>query len=100
MENRARATYKWPESDVEFVKKVVISGGDGVANKALSWRQAHLRSYTFSREEDNHHNPNCCMKLKGLSKLRKKSSDKKKTKLANSVARRMLSCIFSLDCQD
>ncbi|GER34427.1 30S ribosomal protein S19, partial [Striga asiatica] len=83
MENWPRATYnnlyKWPESDVEFMKKVIISGGYGVANKAFSCRQACLRSYTFSREEDNdNHNHHCCTKLKRLSKLKKKRSDRRR----------------------
>ncbi|CAH8379360.1 unnamed protein product [Eruca vesicaria subsp. sativa] len=46
--------YKWPESDAEFVRSVRRGGGVPTARvvDSISCRQMYLRSYTFSREED------------------------------------------------
>ncbi|OIT21831.1 hypothetical protein A4A49_63404, partial [Nicotiana attenuata] len=53
--------YKWPESDVEFIKTVIsrinhnsnieCSQPKPMVLDNLSYRQLYLRSYTFSREE-------------------------------------------------
>ncbi|KAK4358806.1 hypothetical protein RND71_021035 [Anisodus tanguticus] len=59
--------YKWPESDAEFIRSVssknneYVHGhghgrGQGSGPKvvdSISCRQLYLRSYTFSREEEN-----------------------------------------------
>ena len=49
--------YKWPESDVEFVKRVNSNncGGpyvQGGFDDSLSCRQVYLRSYKFSRKKE------------------------------------------------
>lgn len=46
--------YKWPESDAEFVRSVRRGGGVPEARvvDSISSRQMYLRSYTFSREDD------------------------------------------------
>ncbi|KAL1200089.1 hypothetical protein V5N11_031819 [Cardamine amara subsp. amara] len=46
--------YKWPESDAEFVRSVRRGGGVPAARvvDSISCRQMYLRSYTFSREDD------------------------------------------------
>ncbi|RID43026.1 hypothetical protein BRARA_J02864 [Brassica rapa] len=47
--------YKWPESDAEFVRSVRRGGGVPTARvvDSISCRQMYLRSYTFSREDDD-----------------------------------------------
>ncbi|RYR51007.1 hypothetical protein Ahy_A06g026070 isoform A [Arachis hypogaea] len=52
--------YKWPESDAEFVRSVSSNGRKGEVRHghprvvdSISCRQIYLRSYKFSREEDN-----------------------------------------------
>ncbi|MED6211653.1 hypothetical protein PIB30_075836 [Stylosanthes scabra] len=63
--------YKWPESDAEFVRSVSSNGRKAAASSSslssspqaryghprvvdsISCRQIYLRSYKFSREEDN-----------------------------------------------
>ncbi|KAH7553448.1 hypothetical protein ACOSP7_029835 [Xanthoceras sorbifolium] len=62
--------YKWPESDAEFVRSVTSRGDANVVRRgvggglnghhghprvvdSISCRQMYLRSYTFSREEEN-----------------------------------------------
>uniref|UniRef100_A0A1J3EX10 Uncharacterized protein n=2 Tax=Noccaea caerulescens TaxID=107243 RepID=A0A1J3EX10_NOCCA len=47
--------YKWPESDAEFVRSVRRGGGVPAARvvDSISCRQMYLRSYTFSREDDD-----------------------------------------------
>ncbi|ESQ40174.1 hypothetical protein EUTSA_v10014890mg [Eutrema salsugineum] len=47
--------YKWPESDAEFVRSVGRGGGVPTARvvDSISCRQMYLRSYTFSREDDD-----------------------------------------------
>nr|XP_009768754.1 PREDICTED: uncharacterized protein LOC104219729 [Nicotiana sylvestris] len=57
--------YKWPESDVEFIRSVSSkmqgknnNNGHGHGHHpkvvdSISCRQLYLRSYTFSREEEN-----------------------------------------------
>ncbi|KAG2335017.1 hypothetical protein Bca52824_006197 [Brassica carinata] len=47
--------YKWPESDVEFVRSVRRGGGVPAARvvDSIFCRQRYLRSYTFSREDDD-----------------------------------------------
>ncbi|VVB12976.1 unnamed protein product [Arabis nemorensis] len=47
--------YKWPESDAEFVRSVRRGGGAPAARvvDSISCRQMYLRSYTFSREDDD-----------------------------------------------
>ncbi|CAA7021195.1 unnamed protein product [Microthlaspi erraticum] len=48
--------YKWPESDAEFVRSSVRRGGGVPAVRvvdSISCRQMYLRSYTFSREDDD-----------------------------------------------
>ncbi|GAA0169380.1 hypothetical protein LIER_23883 [Lithospermum erythrorhizon] len=55
--------YKWPESDAEFIRSMSSSmrkGSDHGLPRArvvdsISCRQMYLRSYTFSREEEDHH---------------------------------------------
>ncbi|XP_010558305.1 PREDICTED: uncharacterized protein LOC104826999 [Tarenaya hassleriana] len=52
--------YKWPESDAEFVRSVRRGGGAPAARvvDSISCRQMYLRSYTFSREDDDKKNKN------------------------------------------
>ncbi|KFK24721.1 hypothetical protein AALP_AA8G016000 [Arabis alpina] len=47
--------YKWPESDAEFVRSVRRGGGAPAARvvDSISCRQMYLRSYTFSRDDDD-----------------------------------------------
>ncbi|KAF2613109.1 hypothetical protein F2Q70_00007045 [Brassica cretica] len=47
--------YKLPESDAEFVRSVRRGGGVPAARvvDSISCRQMYLRSYTFSREDDD-----------------------------------------------
>ncbi|KAL3530677.1 hypothetical protein ACH5RR_009999 [Cinchona calisaya] len=61
--------YKWPESDVEFIRSLSSNersrngsrGGGGVGHHyhhpkvvdSISCRQLYLRSYTFSRDDDD-----------------------------------------------
>lgn len=49
--------YKWPESDAEFVRSrsrgMHVHGHHPRVVDSISCRQMYLRSYTFSREEDN-----------------------------------------------
>ncbi|KAK7336999.1 hypothetical protein VNO77_17555 [Canavalia gladiata] len=52
--------YKWPESDAEFVRSVSCNREKGSQMyghprvvDSISCRQMYLRSYTFSREEEN-----------------------------------------------
>ncbi|CAF2118224.1 hypothetical protein HID58_008141 [Brassica napus] len=47
--------YKWPESDAEFVRSVRRGGGVPAARvvDSISCRQMYLRSYTFSREDED-----------------------------------------------
>ncbi|KAK8561833.1 hypothetical protein V6N13_149016 [Hibiscus sabdariffa] len=50
-----RATYKWPESDAEFVRsrssRAAVHGGYARVVDGVSCRQMYLRSYRFSRRE-------------------------------------------------
>ncbi|KAJ1378275.1 hypothetical protein SESBI_48011 [Sesbania bispinosa] len=41
--------YKWPESDVEFVK--TVNSNNSAVPDSLSCRQMYLRSYKFSRKK-------------------------------------------------
>ncbi|XP_016491032.1 uncharacterized protein LOC107810737 [Nicotiana tabacum] len=76
--------YKWPESDAEFIRSVSSkmqgknnNNGHGHGHHpkvvdSISCRQLYLRSYTFSREEENVNDEKKAVKCYG----------KRKTKLA------------------
>ena len=80
--------YKWPESDAEFVRSVSSNGRKGSSQMhghprvvdSISCRQIYLRSYKFSREEDNV--PEKTQKCFGrVKKVKKEHADgKNKTK--------------------
>ncbi|KAK6943726.1 hypothetical protein RJ641_024828 [Dillenia turbinata] len=62
--------YKWPESDVEFVKSVGKTaaatagwcrGGHNRVVDSISCRQMYLRSYTFSKKESVHVRTRKCL---------------------------------------
>ncbi|KAG5602909.1 hypothetical protein H5410_034279 [Solanum commersonii] len=71
--------YKWPESDVEFIKSVssrMNSNNNNAKPKvvdSISCRQLYLRSYTFSREEERV-NDTASMRCYGRKKKSRKSS--------------------------
>ncbi|XP_030452316.1 uncharacterized protein LOC115674124 [Syzygium oleosum] len=70
--------YKWPESDAEFVRSVTAQGGDQHRYRAkvvdsISCRQIYLRSYPFSKEEDQ------VSKTKCFGRERKRRDSKKET---------------------
>ncbi|KAG5072562.1 hypothetical protein AAZX31_03G156400 [Glycine max] len=122
--------YKWPESDAEFVRSrscnrekgsQILYGHPRVVD-SISCRQMFLRSYTFSREEENEHEKT--HKCFGRAKMKKKKdigsetlkpNDKaKKTKCClvwskakevscsalSGILRRVLSCSASVDVVD
>ncbi|CAL9247447.1 unnamed protein product [Arabidopsis halleri] len=47
--------HKWPMAEVEFVRSISHGGSQGrtTAVESLSCRQMYLRSYTFSKKEEN-----------------------------------------------
>ncbi|VVB13195.1 unnamed protein product [Arabis nemorensis] len=46
--------YKWPVAEVEFVRSISNGGSQRSAMvNSISCRQIYLRSYTFSRKEEN-----------------------------------------------
>ncbi|KAH0663327.1 hypothetical protein KY284_028258 [Solanum tuberosum] len=76
--------YKWPESDVEFIKSVSSRMNSNNNNNnniyakpnvvdSISCRQLYLRSYTFSREEERV-NDTASMRCYGRKKKSRKSS--------------------------
>ncbi|XP_059311449.1 uncharacterized protein LOC132600848 [Lycium barbarum] len=83
--------YKWPESDAEFIRSVSSKNnghgrgrghGQGSGPKvvdSISCRQLYLRSYTFSREEEN---------VSDEKKVHVKCYGKTKRKLARRTRRR------------
>ncbi|XP_023006939.1 uncharacterized protein LOC111499579 [Cucurbita maxima] len=123
--------YKWPESDAEFIRSVSskLNRTSRVVD-SISCRQMYLRSYTFSREEDNvAEKTNKCFGKVGMrqkvSHRRNKKKKKKKKAMAEeddsekirkcstlkkakelscaaltSVFRRLLSCTAKVDVAD
>lgn len=119
--------YKWPESDAEFVRSrscnrekgsQILYGHPRVVD-SISCRQMYLRSYTFSREEENEHEKT--HKCFGRAKMKKKKKhgsetkpdEAKKTKCLvwskakevscsalSRILRRVLSCSASVDVVD
>ncbi|XP_047979360.1 uncharacterized protein LOC125221287 [Salvia hispanica] len=93
--------YKWPESDLDFVRsfKSKSRSGHRRALDSISCRQLYLRSYPLSREEDNHDTAsfNC---LGRGNKARKKNVKKAKSTTCSALAyifRRLLSCTTDVD---
>ncbi|XP_014495622.1 uncharacterized protein LOC106757464 [Vigna radiata var. radiata] len=79
--------YKWPESDAEFVRSVScnrekdsrVYGHPRVVD-SISCRQMYLRSYTFSREEDNDGDKaQICFGVKKKKKKRENNNSKPET---------------------
>lgn len=73
--------YKWPESDAEFVRSVTSksrrSGGQSPRPRvvdSVSCRQMYLRSYPFTREDDQvpHRTINCFGGCSGSRKKKKR----------------------------
>lgn len=126
--------YKWPESDAEFVRSVanrnsnklsscssslsthqLIHGQPRVVD-SISCRQIYLRSYTFSREEDNLNDKTSTMcfgkQIKDKDKKEKSKSNSSGRKRKCLVLRkisssaffrifyRLLSCSASVDVVD
>ncbi|TKY62218.1 hypothetical protein E2542_SST12074 [Spatholobus suberectus] len=115
--------YKWPESDAEFVRSVSCNREKGSQMyghprvvDSISCRQMYLRSYTFSREEENV--PEKTHKCFGRVKMKKKHENNtkpeaRKTKCLvwskakeiscsalSRIFRRVLSCSSSVDVVD
>ncbi|CAA0400243.1 unnamed protein product [Arabidopsis thaliana] len=77
--------YKWPESDAEFVRSVRRGGGLPATRvvDSISCRQMYLRSYTFSREDDESKSEkvssgtqtSCLGRVKGTASSRRKSKE-------------------------
>ncbi|XP_022146233.1 uncharacterized protein LOC111015497 [Momordica charantia] len=121
-----RNLYNWPESDAEFIRSVSskVNRASRVVD-SIYCRQMYLRSYTFSRDDDDvPEKTNKCfaklgMRQKKLSRRRKKkaaedgddaekirkcSALKKAKELScaafTSVFRRLLSCTAKVDVAD
>ncbi|KAK7396527.1 hypothetical protein VNO78_17597 [Psophocarpus tetragonolobus] len=113
--------YKWPESDAEFVRSVSCNREKGSqvyghprVVDSISCRQMYLRSYTFSREEENepHKTQKCFGRLKTKNNTTTKPEPRKTKCLLWSKAkevscsalsrifRRVLSCSASVDVVD
>ncbi|KAL3367186.1 hypothetical protein AABB24_011749 [Solanum stoloniferum] len=112
--------YKWPESDVEFIKSVSSRMNSNNNNNiyakpkvvdSISCRQLYLRSYTFSREEERV-NDTASMRCYGRKKKSRKSSGGGRRRKCNkgirrakdiscaalsSIFRRLLSCTVKVD---
>ncbi|KAL2345001.1 hypothetical protein Fmac_006286 [Flemingia macrophylla] len=114
--------YKWPESDAEFVRSVSCNREKGSQMyghprvvDSISCRQMYLRSYTFSREEDNvRDNTHKCFPMKMNKNKNKKNGgadpQPRRTKCLlwskakelscsafSRIFRRVLSCSASVD---
>ncbi|CAJ1896148.1 unnamed protein product [Sphenostylis stenocarpa] len=116
--------YKWPESDAEFVRSVSCNRGKGSqvyghprVVDSISCRQMYLRSYTFSREEENEaEKPHKCFGMKKKKKEKHDNSTKPETgkrkclvwskakeiscSALSRIFRRVLSCSASVDVVD
>lgn len=112
--------YKWPESDAEFVRSVSCKKrekgsqmyGHPRVVDSISCRQMYLRSYTFSREEDNvqEKTQKCFSKVKMKKKQGNNTEPEgRKTKcllwsktkeISCRIFRRVLSCSASVDVVD
>lgn len=96
--------YKWPESDAEFVRSVTRSRGAHVHRHgqpprvvdSISCRQMYLRSYTFSREEENA-NEKTAMCF-GRGKEKKKSDSNGRRKRKEKEHRRKRKCLRKFSC--
>ncbi|XP_073022598.1 uncharacterized protein [Primulina eburnea] len=113
--------YKWPESDAEFVRSMSSKVRRGSTSSmyghprvvdSLSCRQLYLRSYNFSREEDDEKTIKCLgkankekeatTKSRGSGGTRKRSSRMETAKMVScsalrSIFRRLLSCTTEID---
>ncbi|XP_073270426.1 uncharacterized protein [Primulina huaijiensis] len=113
--------YKWPESDAEFVRSMSSNVRRGSNNSmyghprvvdSLSCRQLYLRSYNFSREEDDEKTIKCLgkgnkekesTKSRGSGgRRRTRSAGMKRAKMVScsalrSIFRRLLSCTTEID---
>ncbi|XP_020213411.1 uncharacterized protein LOC109797703 [Cajanus cajan] len=109
--------YKWPESDAEFVRSVSCNREKGSQMyghprvvDSISCRQMYLRSYTFSREEDNvpdkAHKCFAMKKKHGNNNNKNNQPQPRKTKcmvwsktkeISSRIFRSLLSCSASLD---
>ncbi|KAF5737135.1 hypothetical protein HS088_TW13G00013 [Tripterygium wilfordii] len=107
--------YKWPESDAEFVRSAVEGRQNPRVVYSISCRQMYLRSYTFSREEEEalpRNTQNCCFgssSVKDKHVIKKKEIKANKSKLHYCLTLRkalfrvfhsFLSCAASIDVVD
>lgn len=113
--------YKWPESDAEFVRSMSSNVRRGSTSSmyghprvvdSLSCRQLYLRSYNFSREEDDEKTIKClgkgnkekeATKSRGSGGTRRRrSAGMERAKMVScsalrSIFRRLLSCTTEID---
>ncbi|XP_010490730.1 PREDICTED: uncharacterized protein LOC104768437 [Camelina sativa] len=92
--------YKWPESDAEFVRSVRRGGGVPEARvvDSISCRQMYLRSYTFSREDDENKSEkamtsaathtSCLGRVKETASFRRKSKEESDVNVERTKRRR------------
>ncbi|OIW11220.1 hypothetical protein TanjilG_28311 [Lupinus angustifolius] len=110
--------YKWPESDKEFVRSMSSNGRKGCSQvyghsrvvESINCRQIYLRSYKFTREEENVDEKK---RQKCFGRVKKEKHDKKTKKCSVwrkaketscsalfGIFRRFLSCSASVDVVD
>ncbi|CAH8269818.1 unnamed protein product [Arabidopsis lyrata] len=79
--------YKWPESDAEFVRSVRRGGGVPAARvvDSISCRQMYLRSYTFSREDDESKSEKVTTQTSCLGRVKETASFRRKSKEENGI---------------
>ncbi|KZV23941.1 hypothetical protein F511_23085 [Dorcoceras hygrometricum] len=112
--------YKWPESDAEFVRSMSSNVRRGSTSSmyghprvvdSLSCRQLYLRSYNFSREEDEEKTIKCLGKGNKEKEVtrsgggKRRSAGMERAKMVScaalrSIFRRLLSCTTEIDVAD
>ncbi|XP_010431044.1 PREDICTED: uncharacterized protein LOC104715327 [Camelina sativa] len=82
--------HKWPAAEVEFIQSISHGGSQGrtTAIESISCRQMYLRSYTFSRKEENEDSDRRC--FRGCRKKVAKKCTRSKTTSRRALVVRFL----------